>query len=266
LLPGDRVPLTLVWRALNEVDQDYSLFVHALTTDGQLVGQLDTYHGRGMLPTSQWRPGEIIDDVVYVPVSWEAEGPALIRFRIGLHRGAGPVRLPAFAPDGQEVDVVFAGEAALVPFQWPQPQPDPEIDTVLDGEIRLAGIGLARADARPGETITVTLQWEALAEIAEDYTGFVHLVGPDGADAAQDDHPPLGGRFPTRLWSAGMVVSDAYQLALPGDLGAGTYELWAGFYQPSSGQRLLAVSQQTGDRWKDDLVLVGTVLVASEGQ
>jgi hypothetical protein len=59
------------------------------------------------------------------------------------------------------------------------------------------------------------------------------------------------------------VVSDAYRLELPADLAEGTYELWAGFYQPASGQRLQAVAQQTGERWKDDLVFLGTLVVTT---
>lgn len=264
--PGERVPLRLVWRALITTDEDYSLFVHALTADGQLVGQLDTYHGGGMYPTSQWQQSEIIDDVAYVPISFEAEGPALVRFRVGLHEGTGPTRLPAFAEGGEEVDVVFAGEAALVPHQWPQPLAHVEGDALFGQQIRLAGIDVTHEEARPGETVTVTLQWEAMADIVEDYTGFVHLVAPGKGDVAQDDHPPLDGGFPTRLWSAGMLVSDRYVLELPQDLEPGPHELLAGFYRPDSGQRLPAISQQTGDRWKDDLVLVGTLVVAPEAR
>jgi hypothetical protein len=263
---GDRIPLRLVWRALKTTDEDYSLFVHALTADGQLVGQLDTYHGGGMYPTSQWQQSEIIDDVAYVPISFEAEGPALVRFRVGLHERTGPSRLPAFAVGGEEVDVVFAGEAALVPHQWPQPAASVEVDALFGQKIRLAGVDVTQEEARPGETVTVTLQWEAVTDIMEDYTGFVHLVAPGKGDVAQDDHPPLEGGFPTRLWSAGTLVSDRYVLELPQDLEPGTHELRAGFYRPDSGQRLLAISQQTGDRWKDDLVLVGTLVVASEAQ
>lgn len=115
--PGDRVPLTLVWRALAPPGQDYSLFIHAVTTDGDLVGQLDTYHGGGMYPTGLWQPGEVIVDTAYVPVSWKAQAPALIRFNVGLHEVATATRLPAFAPDGQELEAILAGEIGLVPFQ-----------------------------------------------------------------------------------------------------------------------------------------------------
>jgi hypothetical protein len=117
----------------------------------------------------------------------------------------------------------------------------------------------------PGTALTVTLQWESLSAITEDYTGFVHLVGRTGNPVTQDDHLPLNGRFPTRLWPMGAVVRDPYRLELPGDLEEGRYELWTGFYRPVSGQRLQAMSPQTGERWKDDQVYLGTLLVTRGG-
>lgn len=262
--PGDQVALTLFWQAAEVVGSDYRLFVHATTADGQIVGQLDSYHGGGMYPTGQWLPGEFVVDTVYVPISWKAEGPALIRFNIGLHGTSGSGRLVAFGPDGQELDVIFAGEVGLEPFEWPKPQEDLQIDAVFGQDIRLIGVELAQTVARPGEVVTVTLQWEALTRITEDYVGFVHLVAPSGDDVAQDDHLPLDGNYPTRLWFPGTIVSDTYRLELPDGLEAGSYELWGGFYRPGSGERLPATYEGSDERWKDDLVRFGGLVV--EGQ
>ena len=176
-----------------------------------VAGQLDTYHGGGMYQTSQWRPGEILVDTVYVPISRRAEGPALMQFSVGLHAGSGPDRLPAVGPDGAPVEIVYAGEAALRPPSWPSPGPAPAVEAVFEAKIRLAGLDLPQQAVQPGQTVTVTLQWQALAGIEEDFVGFVHLVSPAGQKVAQDDHPPLGGRYPTRLWSKDTVVSDVYQ-------------------------------------------------------
>ena len=269
--PGDRAPLTLVWQAAETADQDYSLFVHATTPDGQIVGQLDTFHGGGMLPTGQWQPGDLIVDTVHVPISPRAGGPALIRFNVGLHSiiegdsQPGLERLPAYSVDDQELEPVFAGEAALRPFHWPEIPDSPPVDAVFDDQIRLADINLAQAEAQPGAIVPVTLTWQALDSITEDYIGFVHLVGPEGQDVAQDDHPPANGLFPTRVWFPEALVLDSYRLELPGELEDGTYELWGGFYRPESGQRLPAISSATGERWKDDLVLLGTLDIVSEG-
>jgi 4-amino-4-deoxy-L-arabinose transferase-like glycosyltransferase len=270
--PGDRVPLTLIWQAAETGGQDYSLFVHATTADGQIVGQLDTYHGGGMFPTGQWQAGELIVDIAYVPISPRAKGPALIRFNVGLHRiiqgdnQAVLERLPAYSIDGRELDTVFAGEVALRPFHWPDIPAVPPVDALFEDRIRLADIAPIPSTAQPGATITVTLLWQALDDISEDYIGFVHLVGPDGRDVAQDDHPPANGYFPTRLWFQNAIVVDTYQLNLPEDLKDGTYELWGGLYRPESGQRLAATLTRTGDRWKDDLVHLGTLTIASGRQ
>ena len=262
--PGQRVPLTLVWRALETMDEDYVLFVHATAPDGQVVGQLDTHPGGGMYPTSQWQPGETIVDTVHVPFSWRAEVPAAVRFNVGFHRQTDGERLPAHWADGQEASPVFVGEVALVPFSWPEPLTGPTPDAVFGEQIRLLGLEPLPAVARPGAVITVTLQWQALEDIGQDYVGFVHLVDGQGRLVAQDDHLPLNGRFPTRVWPAEAVVLDPYRLELAGDLPAGGYELWGGFYRPDSGQRLQAVSQADGQRWPDDLVYLGTLVISGE--
>jgi 4-amino-4-deoxy-L-arabinose transferase-like glycosyltransferase len=257
--PGDVVPLTFVWRVTDALDQNYTLFVHATTVDGQIMGQLDTFHGGGMYPTGQWRRGEIIVDTVFVPISWEAAGPALLRFNAGLSETPSLKRLAMFAADGHQIDVVLVGEAALVPSQWPEPQTDPQTDAVFGEQIQLTGVELPEAAVHAGEVVTVTLQWTSLATITEDYTGFVHLANAAGTDVAQDDHPPMAGYYPTRLWSPGTVISDAYRLELPDDLKEGTHKLWAGLYYSESGLRLEALAQETGRRWKDDLVYIGTL-------
>jgi hypothetical protein len=62
-----------------------------------------------------------------------------------------------------------------------------------------------------------------------------------------------------------MVVSDPYRLPLQETLAAGTYELWAGFYRPGTGQRLPAIRSATGERWQDDLVYLGDLVVSEDG-
>jgi hypothetical protein len=258
---GNQVPLTLIWRARQLTAVDYSIFVHASAPDGTIEGQIDTYPGGGRYPTSRWQPGEIISDTVYIVMSEDAQGPALIRFNVGLYDLKTRAELPAFGTDGKPLQYVFAGEAALEPPVWPTPQPELLTDTLFGQEIRLVGADLSQDTVRPGDVVTVTLHWQALANIRDDYIGFVHLIAPDGESAAQDDHSPLNGRYPTRIWSRGTVLADPYRLELPADLAPGAYLLWGGLYHPESGARLQAISWPTGQRWQDDLVNIGTLTV-----
>ena len=260
--PGDWVPLTLVWRVTAPMDRNYSMFVHARTADAQLAGQLDTYHGSGMYPTTLWRPGEIIADTVYVPTLRQTETPSMVQFFVGMYDRTTMEDLPAFSAEGTELESIIAGEAALIPIQWPEFELDGATDSVFEQQIQLTSVEPPQQILHPGDVVTVTPQWHALESIKEDYTGFIHLLDPSGGIVAWDDHPPIGGRFPTRLWPEGTVLSDPFHLGLPADLAEGSYELWGGLYHSDSVRRLEAIRQSTGERWKDDLVHLGTVVVA----
>ena len=54
--------VTLTWQAVEPVDGDYTVFVHALAPDGSKVAQRDTRPCDGEWPTNTWQPGEIILD------------------------------------------------------------------------------------------------------------------------------------------------------------------------------------------------------------
>jgi hypothetical protein len=254
--------LTLVWRATATMDRNYSMFAHAMAADLKLAGQMDTYHGSGMYPTTLWRPGEIIADTVYVPMYWQAETPAMIQFYVGMYDLATMENLPAFSAEGTELESVVAGEAALIPVNWPEFEVDGAVATSFGQRIQLMSVQLSQQTVRPGDVVTVTVQWRALTQVTEDYTGFIHLLDPSGGTVAQDDHPAQNGRFPTHLWPEGATLSDPFRLALPADLKEGSYELWGGLYHPESGRRLEAIRQGIGERWKDDIVHLGTMVVA----
>jgi hypothetical protein len=54
--------LTLYWRADAPVASDYSIFVHLLDEQGQLLGQLDGTPYANRYPLWAWQPGQIIQD------------------------------------------------------------------------------------------------------------------------------------------------------------------------------------------------------------
>jgi hypothetical protein len=61
--PGDRVEVTLYWRALGKLDRDYKAFVHM--TDAAVTyqpAQHDGDPGGGFSPTTRWLAGELVPD------------------------------------------------------------------------------------------------------------------------------------------------------------------------------------------------------------
>lgn len=63
------VTVQTAWQAQSRLNRDYTLFVHLLDENGQLVAQQDQQPKQGQLPTSLWQAGERIDETIVVQVS-----------------------------------------------------------------------------------------------------------------------------------------------------------------------------------------------------
>jgi hypothetical protein len=113
-----------------------------------------------------------------------------------------------------------------------------ETDAAFGDALKLLGY-----DLRPGDdALAVTLHWRALRRVGESYKFFVHLYDAgSGALAAQVDVVPRDWTYPTMMWQAEEVVSDAVRLPLSG-VPAGRYRLAVGVYDPDTGERLPARS------------------------
>jgi len=58
---GTAYRLTLTWECLDEVDMDYTVFLHEVD-GGQIVAQHDQYPLGGFFPTSMWATGNTVHD------------------------------------------------------------------------------------------------------------------------------------------------------------------------------------------------------------
>lgn len=114
-------------------------------------------------------------------------------------------------------------------------------------------------EARPGETLTVTLIWHALGRQNRAWEVFIHLVDDQETILAEDNRHPRDGKFWMSQWVAGDWVEDPHPLRLPADLPAGTYRLWVGLWYPDTGRR--AGRYSAGERLLGDYLEVGTVTV-----
>jgi hypothetical protein len=69
---GRTFPLVLYWRALDEMDESYTVFIHVVGPDGVIRGQWDSIPGGGEFPTTGWVEGEVIRDEYYVLMNQDA--------------------------------------------------------------------------------------------------------------------------------------------------------------------------------------------------
>jgi hypothetical protein len=132
------------------------------------------------------------------------------------------------------------------------------LDGVRLGDgIELAAYRLSEDALGPGGILRLTLYWQALGQIDQDYTVFTHLIDSSNRIWAQHDSQPQGGQHPTSQWVEGEVVVDEHELILADDVLPGEYQIEVGMYDWVSGQRL-AVSE--GGQWvPENRVILGTV-------
>lgn len=152
-----------------------------------------------------------------------------------------------------------------IPYAWVhKPDAKPIVPQRLDirlGEtIRLEGYRLARERVSPGDSLLLTLYWRTDGPIPEDYAVFVHLQGPDGHLAAQQDNAPARGTRPTSGWVTGALVEDPYEIRVPPGAAHGEYVLSAGMYDPATMERIAALSPD-GDRLPEDRAELARVQV-----
>ena len=129
----------------------------------------------------------------------------------------------------------------------------------LGEQVRLLGYALSSETVSAGDTLLLTLYWQALAPLTERYTVFTHLLDANAQIQAQVDSEPQGGGLPTDQWVAGEMVQDNYALAVP-DTASGPHILEVGMYLLETLDRLPVHDPATGAPL-GDRILLGTVEV-----
>ena len=113
LAPGGELRLTLLWRALQPMEDNYTVFVHILGAvrneerGNYLWGQRDAVPGNGDLPTTGWSPGEEIIDQYTVKLDDDAPAGEY-QIEVGMYERTSGRRLPVTTAEGpQEGDRIL---------------------------------------------------------------------------------------------------------------------------------------------------------------
>ena len=147
----------------------------------------------------------------------------------------------------------------MTPAAAGDPVPNP-MNLDLGGKVRLLGYALNADEVAPGETLLLTLYWQALAPMEERYTVFTHLLDGSGQFRAQVDSEPQGGGWPTDRWTPGELVRDNYALTVDAAAVPGPHALEVGMYLLATMDRLPVRDPESGTDLGDRIV-VATVQV-----
>jgi len=211
---------TLYWRALQELDTDYAVFLHLDAPNGQTFATVDEVNPEN-IPTHSWPPGLYLRNPLQLKIP--ANVPP-IRYEIttGVYNRETGERLPI---QPSQTNSFSLGYAWLT---------NPQADTFSPA---LASFGphitLHQAELTGN---TLTLLWQTSEVIEQNYTIFIHVLDNQGNLLNQADGVPFDGLYPLPHWLPGQLIEDTRLLDLSGQ----PQMLAIGIYDPATGQRLPA--------------------------
>jgi hypothetical protein len=119
----------------------------------------------------------------------------------------------------------------------------PEGAVNFGDKLALLDVGLPSEGLTSGGQLPVTITWQGLAEMAEDYTVTVQVLDAADRIVGQVDSWPVQGTFPTSQWTPGETVSDPYIVQVSDDISPGDYRVIVGVYLLATLERLPVVDE-----------------------
>ncbi len=222
LRQGESEFVTLYWQAMTAPLPDRQVTLQLRAPDQSIRVLSRSGPAHGMYPTSQWEAGEFVAD--------------RLALRISPDTPPGTYTLEAQVDD-LPIQPLGPFVVQAIARTWTPPTPQHPMSVTLGAQIMLAGYDI-KSPISKSQEVELRLYWQALREMNENYTVFVHLVDKDGIVRGQKDNAPVNGAYPTSLWQPGEFVADTYTLPLPPDLPPGDYAIKVGMYLAETGARL----------------------------
>ncbi len=265
--PGHLISLNLWWCALRSPSADYQVHLELLDQDKNVIGESYGPLSRNDYPSSQWIAGELLMGQANINLPGQIKEESH-EVRVFLRLADTGEALPVNWPFGPKS--ISLGNFMVEP--WPLTTDLPQISSPVRADfgqpsmIEFHGYELLSAqemiteEISPGEMLDLTLIWRSVSEAIHDsYSVFVHLTNEDGQIIAQSDSIPAAGFRPTTSWRTGEVISDIHTISIPEIETPGSYRIWLGLYEPTTGVRMPIFVN--GERLPDDRLLLRTLQV-----
>jgi uncharacterized membrane protein len=238
------LPVDLRWRLPSPLATDFTVKLRLADSQGRTWGQRDSSPVAGRLPFPAWQAGQEVTDRHGLLI------PA------GTPPGAYQVRLSLYSHDtGESLSVQDAAgrtlgpEASLGTIQVTAPTYQPTLAALqmerslsqdFGAELRLLGSSGGEGLHRPGDSLALSLYWQARVKPARSYVVFVQLQDAAGKPWALAETPDLGNGYTLDRLAPGEPVRAQYSLLIPATAPDGVYRLVAGLLDPATRQRVPA--------------------------
>jgi 4-amino-4-deoxy-L-arabinose transferase-like glycosyltransferase len=240
LRPGEALDLDLYWQVNARPPGNYLLFVHLLDESGAIIAQRDTHPGLGNFPSGQWRPGDRFVDSVRLYLPETAYVPSSATLSIGLY-APDAYRLEVRDAEGQLLGDAFPiDRLKMLPAgdDFPNPQ-----NYIFNEEIGFVGYQYETREILPGESLAVTLYWQAIKDVTRDYVVRLRLLDEAENPWMLSDNRPGDGASHTDAWKAGEIYEDTHRLDIDPNVPPGTYRVEIALFDVESGRRQSIVAE-----------------------
>lgn len=256
---GGELGLTLRWRSLSKMDEDYYLVLTLVDDKGHLWGlgqkQLmdigaETYWDEEGLeravqfPTSQWPVGEVVLDHYELPVlPGTPPGHYQVKARIRplstwqglevLDRNRTPIGFECLL---ETVQVTRPAK----PLTLEELEISHHLEEDLQDKVRLLGYDLETEEVRPGDTLHFSLFWQALCQMEADYYLLLEVRDAEGKVWAEGELPLVSRDYPTPRWAKGEMLRGQYDLFIDAEAPSGKCQLLLNLIDATSGDELVS--------------------------
>jgi 4-amino-4-deoxy-L-arabinose transferase-like glycosyltransferase len=114
------------------------------------------------------------------------------------------------------------------------------VDISYDDKIQLLGYDVSTRRVSPGEALELTLYWQGLTVMDEDYSIGISVVDAQQRVIGARNSYHGRGMLPTRLWFAGQAIRDTYWLPIDVNASAGIAQIQVSLYERVSRRTLIA--------------------------
>lgn len=239
--PGSEVDLTLFWQAHQGpgIRRQFEIRL------GNSAIPLEPAY-----PVEQWQAGDVFQTRHHLRIPADNEGGVHSLNIVALDGASEPL-----GPAAHLTDVTVKVADRL--FEIPEISHPERVE--LGTGVTYLGYDIEPREAKPGDTLHLTLYWQSREPVDTSYKVFVHLMNVGIGMWGQVDDVPVSGARPIPGWLPGEVIVDEYEVPIHLGAPAGHYYIETGMYDPDTMDRLPAVTG--GQRLAEDRIVIDGIRI-----
>jgi hypothetical protein len=230
---GDWLTVVAYWRALVEMDENYSVVLRLEDVGSRQTLVEVEQSNPSDIPTSGWATGLYLRNELKALIPTGAP-PIQYAISVGFRDQATGEMLPA-----EQGTMVELGRLWVLPARKPKPPAGPRVR--FGPTVELLGASVNDPVNDSVNDPRLTLYWSADKPITDEYNIFIHLLDDRGQLLGQMDGTPYSNRYPLWAWQPGQIIEDRRDLTGTQIDLAQVHSIAVGVYDPATGERLAAV-------------------------